>query len=114
MNKEYKKTKSNAFYTLLACVLGWKHEVESKKYRKTISQYFYWKEWGYETTITQIKTFKKKDKTIVQIETHRPELLIGKAGVFIDGLKQHLIEELKENIEIDLRECKLWHKLYAR
>lgn len=114
MNKDYKETKSNAFYTLLACVLRLKHEVESKKYRKTISQYFYLKEWGYETTITQIKTFKKKDKTIVQIETHRPGLLIGKAGVFIDGLKQHLIEELKENIEIDLRECKMWHKLYAR
>lgn len=114
MNKDYQETKSNAFYILLACVLGWKHEVESKKYRKTIYQYFSWKDWGYETSITQIKTFKEKDKVTVMIETHRPGVLIGKAGVFIDGLKEHLNKELKENIEIDLRECKLWHKLYAR
>tara|TARA_B110001452_G_scaffold42572_1_gene32639 strand:- start:17 stop:361 length:345 start_codon:yes stop_codon:yes gene_type:complete len=113
MNKDYKETKSNAFFTLLACVLGWKYEVESKKYREISYQYFNWKDWGYETSITQIKTFKKKDKTIVQIETHRPGLLIGKAGVFIDGLKQYLKEELNENIEIDLRECKMWHRLYA-
>lgn len=114
MNRDYKETNSNTFYILLACVLGLKHEIKTKKYRKAIHQYFYWKEWNYETSITQIKAFKKGNNITVMIETHRPGILIGKAGVFIDGLKQHLNEELNENIEIDLKECKLWHRLYER
>lgn len=103
-----------SLYAVLACILGLKYEIDSKKYRRVIHQYFYWKEWGYETSITQIKAFKKKNKVTVMIETHRPGLLIGKAGVFIDGLKKHLNKELNENIDIDLKECKLWHRLYAR
>lgn len=114
MNKEYKETNSNSFYTLLACIFGLKHEIKTKKYRKEIYQYFNRKEWNYETSITKIKAFKKKDKITVMIETHRPGLLIGKAGAFIDGLKQHLNKELNENIEIRLEECKIWHKLYSR
>lgn len=111
---KYKETKSNAFYTLLARILGCKYEVESKPYRKIIYQYFNYKEWSYEEHLTYVKTFKKSKKTIIEIETHRPGLLIGKAGTFINGLKQHIIDETKENIEIDLRECQMWHKLYSR
>lgn len=104
------KTILNAFLSSI----GLKHEVESKKYRRTIYRYFNWKDWGYATSITQLKTFKEKDKVIIMIETHRPGLLIGKGGAFIDGLKQYLISELDENIEIDLKECKMWHRLYAK
>lgn len=99
-------------YVWLMYSLDLKYEVESKPYRKIIYQYFRWKDWNYETTITYVKTFKKGDTTIIEIETHRPGLLIGKAGVFIDGLQQELWERTKENIKIDLKECKLWHNLF--
>ncbi len=92
---------------------GWKYEVESKKYRKTIHQYFSENNWRYETSITQIKIFKKRDKVTVMIETHRVGPLIGKGCTFIDGLEQYLKEQLQEDIKIDLHECKMWHKLYS-
>lgn len=113
MSKDYKETKSSAIYTMIARMFGWIYEIESKKYRRSMSTYFYHTQHAYETNITSVRSFKKKDKTILRIETHRPGLLIGKAGVFIDGLRQHLIDDLKEDIEIDLQECKLWHKLYS-
>lgn len=89
-----------------------KREIDSKIYRKHIYQYFRLNEWGYETSITYVKTFKQGDEIIIEIETHRPGLLIGKAGRFIDGLTGYLEEETKQNIKIDLKECKLWHNLY--
>lgn len=112
MIREYKETKSNALYTILASLFGWKYEIESKPYRKLIYQYFNYEEWSYETSITYVKAFKKENKIIIEIETHRPGMLIGKSGVFINGLRKYLEEETKENVEIDLRECKMWHKLY--
>jgi len=88
-------------------------EVNDVKYRREIYQYFRWKEWGYETTITSVRVFKDEKQTTIEIETHRPGILIGKAGHFINGLEEHLAEEFKEeNIKIDLRECKMWYNLY--
>jgi ribosomal protein S3 len=109
--KGFNKLKAFMFIAI-AKIFGLKYEIESKKYRRAISQYFYWKEWGYETTITQIKVYRKAGKITILIETHRPGLLIGKAGHFIDSLKEHLCEELKEDISISLKECKLWHNLH--
>lgn len=89
-----------------------KREIDSKIYRKHIYLYFRLNEWGYETSITYVMTFKHGDEIIIEIETHHPGLLIGKAGRFIDGLTEYLKEETKQNIKIDLKECKLWHNLY--
>ena len=98
-------------------LLGLKHEIDSKMYRKHMSNYFRYNEWGYETSITYVKVFKQRSDVIIEIETHRPGLLIGKAGHFIDGLKEHLEEEtwkfnVIQNIKIKVKECKLWHNLY--
>jgi ribosomal protein S3 len=112
MKRDYKETQSSAFYIFFARLFGWKYEVKSKKYRKTLHQFFNYGDWGYETTITRIKVFKQKSKTTVQIETYRPGLLIGKGGVFINGLEKHLSEKISEDIKISLLECKLWDKLY--
>ena len=98
-------------------LFGLKHEIDSKIYRKHIYHYFRRNEWGYETSITNVKTFKHKNNIIIEIETHRPGLLIGKAGDFIDGLMEYLEEEtwifnVKQNITIQVKECKLWNNLY--
>jgi len=93
-------------------LFGLKHEINSKLYRKHIYNYFRRNEWGYEMSITYVKTFKHGDKIIVEIETHRPGLLIGKAGHFIDGLNEYLEEQTKQNIKINLKESKLWYNLY--
>ncbi|MEK6829097.1 MAG: KH domain-containing protein [Nanoarchaeota archaeon] len=95
-----------------AKLFGWKYEVDNQLARRVMYRHFYATEWGYETSITQVKVFREKGKLIVMIETHRPGLLIGKAGHYIDSLKKELEEEFKEEIKIDLKECKLWHNLY--
>lgn len=90
-----------------------KYETDSKIYRKYMYQYFRYKDWAYETSITQVKVFKHKNNTIIQIETHRPGVLIGKAGVFIDGLRNYLQEKCNDQtIKISLIECNLWNKIY--
>jgi ribosomal protein S3 len=69
-------------------------------------------DWNYYNTITQVKVFSGKPGLTVQIETHMPGVLIGKGGCFIDGLKVYLSEELNTPVNIDLKECMLWRKLY--
>lgn len=89
-----------------------KKEIDSQKYRREMHNYFMYKDWDHETTITYIKVFKDEDKITLEIETHRPGILIGKGGRFINGLEDFLKEELDEDIKIDLKECKLWYNLY--
>ena len=85
-------------------------KIDSKPYRRTIYQYFRWNDWNYETTITKIEVEQTLKGVMIYIETHRPGLLIGKGGKFINGLLTHLKEEMADsNIEIDLKECKLHH-----
>jgi ribosomal protein S3 len=75
-------------------------------------RYFNYHEWNYPTTITKIETFETKKGLEILIETHRPGLLIGKVGHFIDGMFERLKEDLKRNdIKIILKECKLWMRL---
>ena len=89
-----------------------KVRVDSKPVRRAMYSYFNCKEWRYWELITKVDVYETKDKLFVNIETHRPGFLIGKAGRFIDGLKEYLKEELKKDIHIHLIECQLWHKLY--
>jgi len=88
---------------------------DTQKYRRKIYQFFRYENWNYETTITYIKVFEHKHKIVVEIGTHHPGILIGKAGHFIDSLLEHLNTELNgsKEIKIDLKECKIWCKLYS-
>lgn len=93
--------------------LGYKVKVDNLKVRRAMDSYFYHHEWKYETTITKIETFETKKGLEILIETHRPGILIGKAGSFIDGLKKWIQDDIKrEDIFINLKECKMWHQLY--
>ena len=92
---------------------GFKIKVDSKLVRRSMNGYFYYHEWDYQTSITKVETFETKKGLEILIETHRPGLLIGKAGVFINGLTERLKEDLKRtDIKINLQECKLWMRLY--
>jgi len=86
-------------------------QAENRLVRKLMHQYFVRKEWGYETSITYVKTSRERDGLTVEAETHKPGLLIGKSGHFIDGLTAHLKENLKENVKINIKECKMWQDL---
>lgn len=97
---------------MLANIFGLKHEIDNKLYRKEIYRYFRWKQWKYKTSITYVKAFKNNNKIIIEIELHRPGLLIGKAGCFINGLEKYLINETKQNIKINIKECNIWNDLY--
>ena len=87
-------------------------EIDNQLYRKLMYQYFRKNKWNYTTSITYVKVFKQKDETIIEIELHRPGLLIGKAGRFMDGLQKFIEEETNENIKLRIKECKLWIGLY--
>jgi len=90
--------------------LGCKIKIDSKEVRRSISSYFHYWEWRYDTTITKIEVSETKKGLEILIETHRPGVLIGKAGSFIDGLKVWIKKDLeREDISINLKECKLWH-----
>lgn len=99
-------------YIFIAKIFGLEYEIDSRKYRREIDRFFCYNDWTYNKTITYIKAFKHKNKTIVEIETHMPGMLIGKGGHFIDSLSVHLNDEFKDLIQIRLKECKLWHNLY--
>jgi len=87
-------------------------EIGSQLYRRLMYQYFRLNYWNYTTQITQVKTFRQNNQVIVEIESHRPGLLIGKGGRFMDGLQKFIEEETNENIKLRIKECKLWIGLY--
>lgn len=89
-----------------------KYEIDNKKYRRIINQHFRNTNYEYYDTITNIKAFRTKDKIIVEIETHRPGILIGKAGIYFKELKNYLKDESLEDVELHIKECRLWMDLY--
>jgi len=97
----------------MMCYFGFKIKVDSKLVRRSMNGYFHYNEWNYQTSITKVEAFETKKGLEILIETHRPAFLIGKAGVFIDGLTERLKEDLKRtDLKINLQECKLWMRLY--
>lgn len=89
-------------------------QLDTRKYRREMYAYFRLTEWGYETTITKVNIYQTMNNIVVEVETHRPGILIGKAGHYIDKLTEYLQEEIDPTIKIHIKECELWHKLYTR
>lgn len=101
-----------------ALILFWvtaiSNEIDSRVFRRQISNYFY-EEYNSDiiSCFTDVKVFDYKSKFILQITTQRPGILIGKGGHTIDALKGFLNNgQFSKPIEIDLKESKMWHKLY--
>jgi ribosomal protein S3 len=90
-----------------------KIRVKSKVIRRVMYHYFMYKNWNYVDTITQVKVYLTlRGHYLVKVTSHKPGVFIGKAGIFINGLEEHLTKELKRKTKIYIYECKLWHKLY--
>lgn len=87
--------------------------IDNKPARRAMYTFFNMHDWGGTTTITDVKVFYTEKGLTVEITTHRPGILIGKAGHFINSLKEFLEKELGEKITIDLKNCKLWLGLYS-
>lgn len=90
------------------------NEIDSKLFRRSLSAYFIYNEsFSISICFTEVKVFETKDKYTIQITTHRPGILIGKGGQTIDDLIKWLNEDgFNKLVEIDLKESKMWHKLY--
>lgn len=109
----YLRTKAFFILRVMVRYFGFKIKVENKLVRRSMNEYFYHHEWKYQTSITKIETFETKKGLEILIETHRPALLIGKAGSFIEGLTERLKNDLeRKDIKINLQQCKLWMRLY--
>ncbi len=103
----------NFLRILFARIFNLSYEVDNKLVRKHIYTFLYIiKEWKYLDTISYVKVYRKNEKLIVEIETHRPEILIGMRGSLINELTEFLKKELNTDLEIKLKECQLWHKLF--
>jgi len=99
--------------SFISCFNNQIKEVDSKIVRRTMDTYFHSTDWPYQQTITKVETFETKKGLLIKIETHRPGLLIGTGGEFIDGLEKYLFIALnRTDITIDLKECMLWHGLH--
>ena len=65
------------------------------------------------TTITDLKiTSITPGDITLQITTHRPGLIIGKAGKDFNELSKYLNKMMKKKVIIDLRESDLWKRIY--
>src|SRR4051812_47127839 len=92
-----------------------KTEIDSKLYRKALSTYPYINDTSseYLYNICSVKAFQIEDnKVLVEIETHRPGILIGKKGENINGIKEYMSEKSGNEIEIFIKESELFQNLY--
>ncbi len=87
--------------------------IDRKPFLRAMLGYFTYKEWGSEHSITNVECFETRDNYIIRITTHRPGLLIGKAGILIGGLEDWLNKYFEKPVKIDLKDCTLWLKLYT-
>ena len=94
--------------------LGYSVQIDSKQVRRIMYSFYCINEMeSIPTYITKVETYESKKGLSILIETHRPGLLIGSRGRLIDALNNELKSDLKRNdITIDLKESKLWAKLY--
>ena len=101
----------------LLLILGFAIKVDSKQVRRLFYDYYYIiKEYtAVPNYVTKVEVRESKlNGMSILIESHRVGLLIGKGGRDIDGLKEYLYKELnRKDVHVDLKECKLWHRLYS-
>ena len=95
---------------------GVKIEIDNTKYVRAILNFFNITEYSYKESITYIKAYETNggndDSIELEIETHYPGILIGKAGRYINKLTDYLNTKFEEKIKINLKECTLWHIKY--
>ena len=95
-------------------IIGMKHTIDSKIFRKALVQYPYNSEssGSYIYNITGVSAKENKGKIVVTICTHLPGILIGKAGHQITEIKSLMEHYSGKNIDIFIREEKMFSNLY--
>ena len=105
------------FYKLLFMLGISNIKIDSKQVRRLFYYYYFniKERTAIPSYVTKIEVTESKTKGMsILIETHRPGLIIGKGGSDINGFKEYVCKELnKTDVQIDLKECKLWYKLYS-
>ena len=106
------KMKNWIGYFIMITILNKKFEIDNGIYRKKLYSFFYRTDWNYETLITKIRTFKERGGVTIEITTHRPGLIIGKGGRYINQMTKELSEDLNVPIKIKLNEEQMWLKIH--
>jgi len=98
--------------------LQYKKDIEredTKLVRRELNMYFITNEcYNVQYSITDVEVESNKTGMVIIITTNRPGILIGKGGKDINHLTEYLNKQFKVNIQLKIKECKLWHKLYSR
>ena len=95
---------------------GMTYEIDSKVFRKALASYPYLEEANgsdYLHSITKVWATKKGNETTVHIRTHRPGILIGKAGIQIGKIKEHMEFLYKSDVKIDIIEDQMFWHVYS-
>jgi len=93
-------------------LLGKKYEINSRKYKKELYVLLYKDFNNIFKTITNVRTFKEKSKTIVEITSNQPGLVIGLRGTFVKRISAELSKNLDEQISIDVKESKTCKNIF--
>lgn len=85
------------------------HTITSQRVRRRMSQFFVNEDINRSVLeITDVDVKIKKKLVIVTVTLGRPGLLIGKMGRTIDALTEYLKKILERDVEILIKESKLW------
>jgi ribosomal protein S3 len=97
----------NKLLTKIMIFIGFNIKIDSKLIKNSIIKYIntYQKDWNFDKIITNINTFKNNKGLQIHITAHRPGLLIGKEGLILHKIINHLKKDLNESdIEITIYE----------
>ena len=92
-----------------------KTKIESKPFRRSIYQFLFGLNEDYANiqAICDVNVYESELSYTVEITTHRPGFLIGKAGYYIDELREHLQSDFPDKLIVfDIKESQLWRNLY--
>jgi len=95
--------------------LGMTYEIDNKVFRKALASYPYLEEANgsdYLHSITKVWATKKGSKTTVHIRTHRPGILIGKAGIQIGKIREYMKYLYNSDVQVDIIEEQMFWRVY--
>jgi len=91
------------------------YEIDSQVFRKALAAYPYLEEENrsdYLQSITKVWATKKGNETTVHIRTHRPGILIGKAGIQIGKIREYMQYLYKSDVQVDIIEEQMFWRVY--
>lgn len=93
---------------LIKNIFNTTNEVDNTPYRKLLGNFFFLNKWKWKFTISNVTAYDSNKKVTLVIETTKPGLLVGKNGHFISRLKVYLEDKLDKEVELKIKENKIW------